>query len=791
MVSSLPMVLLEHVVNVVQNLLVTLFNLVWLLDKVHGVSLLVDVSSLVRHLFRFIVALLVSKLVVAWMGAKDDWSHKSSNGNATKSNAWLAISQIHYSVVSINWINLSRAQSSSNEDSIDLWLSVNSDLFLGCNESVGSHYVICRWNAWSTGKKRFISIEILFVESNGLSRSIDIGRIKPFGEYENVHHSEQQEKHQEHSNCLDHFNSRTSVLSVNHLADNSKLHEHDSQNNGQLHLDSVELLDVVFRQLPDWVHSEWVHAEVAVVVLGLSWVAPGGAVHEEFSIVVEGVGVKELVVQRHWSLSVAGAEQIHWEREELVVQQSSVAGEEAHQGKEVPAFHHSFEAWVSGCFEFVLEHYQDESEHQNDGSVTQVTEHDSEEEWETDGGKGGWVEFLVVRHSILVHNQLGKEEEVVELKVSGRLNFSNVLLVEDGSLEGVHLFSEGWLFVDWAPEVADKGLDSSLHLVHGEVDSLLLGDSPLVDLKHADVIDHSLLSVELVDGHKILLDLTLGDVNEVVSFSKHLSDVSDLVVNLSGGWEFKSLSHEGVTNSLNFVSDLGTFLENDQIDESLLLLNLVSNLMLVVKLLDVSQGLSSGSSEDELLELFLVSSFNTSSNVGNTNNVHISTLQESLFLFLGLDHTSIVLLILDRKLTFLLIISIDQVSFGSRISSVAWRGVSHRWDHSLAILKHLVEVFLNGCVGLQFLQVGGLVKNELLVVLHKSLDLFEHQRAGSVHLGLEEAVALVEGLNVLRSVNLDSVLFALVNQVHESTLSFFTRFDLVGVRQVEWLLSLV
>jgi hypothetical protein len=28
---------------------------------------------------------------------------------------------------------------------------------------------------------------------------------------------------------------------------------------------------------------------------------------------------------------------------------------------------------------------------------------------------------------------------------------------------------------------------------------------------------------------------------------------------------------------------------------------------------------------------------------------------------------------------------------------------------------------------LEFLQVGCLVKNELLVVLHESLDLFEHQ----------------------------------------------------------------
>lgn len=201
----------------------------------------------------------------------------------------------------------------------------------------------------------------------------------------------------------------------------------------------------------------------------------------------------------------------------------------------------------------------------------------------------------------MVHNQLGKVEEVVELEVCWGLDFSNVLFVEDGSLEGVHLLSERWLFVDWAPEVADEGLDSSLHLVHGEVDSLLLGDSPLVDLKHADVINHSLLSVELVDGHKIFLDLSLGDIHKVVSFSKHLSDVSDLVVNFSWGWEFESLSHERVANSLNFVSDLGTFLENDQVDESLLLLDLVSNLVVVVELLNVSQSLSSGSSENELL----------------------------------------------------------------------------------------------------------------------------------------------------------------------------------------------
>jgi len=201
-----------------------------------------------------------------------------------------------------------------------------------------------------------------------------------------------------------------------------------------------------------------------------------------------------------------------------------------------------------------------------------------------------------------------------------------------------------------------------------------------------------------------------------VSLSEHLRYVINFIVYFRRRRKFESLTHKGVANPLDFISNLWTFFKNNQVNVSLLLLGLVSNHMTVGKLFDVSEGFSSGCSENELLELFLVSCFNRTSDVSDLDKTfHISSFKESYFFLLSLDHI-FGLLVVNRKLASLFVISIHQISSGLGLSTVAWRSVSHGRNHLLAILEHLIEVLLNCSVGLQLLQVGGLVKHELLVV---------------------------------------------------------------------------
>ena len=51
--------------------------------------------------------------------------------------------------------------------------------------------------------------------------------------------------------------------------------------------------------------------------------------------------------------------------------------------------------------------------------MTNVSEHDSKQEWESHRGEEGWICFLVPGHTISVNNLLGNLGEVIGNKVSG------------------------------------------------------------------------------------------------------------------------------------------------------------------------------------------------------------------------------------------------------------------------------------------------------------------------------------------------------------------------------------
>lgn len=86
-----------------------------------------------------------------------------------------------------------------------------------------------------------------------------------------------------------------------------------------------------------------------------------------------------------------------------------------------------------------------------------ITEHDSVQEWERDDGRHSWIEFLVVRCTIRVYNQLEYLHEVVRLKRSwsSDVHSFDVQLLEDKTREVV-LLADHCKFVQqvagsWAP----------------------------------------------------------------------------------------------------------------------------------------------------------------------------------------------------------------------------------------------------------------------------------------------------------------------------------------------------
>lgn len=102
--------------------------------------------------------------------------------------------------------------------------------------------------------------------------------------------------------------------------------------------------------------------------------------------------------------------------EELVINQSAVSGKETHHENEISDLQSIFESWVR--FQGVVEKGQNKTEQEEEGTVTHVTEHHSEEVWESDDRDQGWVSFQISGDTIGIDDVLEHIGKVVNFEVS-------------------------------------------------------------------------------------------------------------------------------------------------------------------------------------------------------------------------------------------------------------------------------------------------------------------------------------------------------------------------------------
>jgi len=73
--------------------------------------------------------------------------------------------------------------------------------------------------------------------------------------------------------------------------------------------------------------------------------------------------------------------------------------------------------------------------------MADITEHHTEEEWESDDTKVCWVDFLIPRNAIGVHDFLEWHCELILLEFSRRVDSVIFHFVELSSLELIRFFS--------------------------------------------------------------------------------------------------------------------------------------------------------------------------------------------------------------------------------------------------------------------------------------------------------------------------------------------------------------
>jgi len=229
-----------------------------------------------------------------------------------------------------------------------------------------------------------------------------------------------------------------------------------SDDDGGTHLDGVEEGETVGVEVPGGVSSEridavhaFVVATVLLVRLGISWLlgresvssvngepdpVHGGSntscVKRIFKF-ISSTDVVNLVrrinevvvishITRHVSFShvVATTEPIMRDGEELVIEEAIVHGAHSHGEHEVASGEEDFS---TSSLKLVGKKGEHEAGEEDEGSVTVITEHHSEEEGEGDDGEGCGVSFHVGGDTVHVGDHLEGGGHFVFLEVGGRV----------------------------------------------------------------------------------------------------------------------------------------------------------------------------------------------------------------------------------------------------------------------------------------------------------------------------------------------------------------------------------
>eukprot|EP00128_Syssomonas_multiformis_P011489 Colp12_sorted_trinity150504_noHs@34485 len=245
---------------------------------------------------------------------------------------------------------------------------------------------------------------------------------------------------------------------------NTEAHMNDTQDDRHLHLVRVQESELVFSKSPVRVNTERIGAS------------------EIFGNELKGRAIR---VRGFVGNGPATSKQIHRLGEHIVVDQTGVDGEKAHQKNEVATPKESgphFAPIEAG--ELLLVKHNCQSSQSQKNAMTEVAEHNREQERESNHGEQTGVHLTVGCHTIGVDDGLETFSELVSLVICGRLELG-LHSVENGGNQRATLFSgttKGELnvveSVNRDPSFGDQALASHVEVehVHSVVDGLNLGN---------------------------------------------------------------------------------------------------------------------------------------------------------------------------------------------------------------------------------------------------------------------------------------------------------------------------
>ena len=532
-------------------------------------------------------------------------------------------------------------------------------------------------------------------------------------------------------------------------------HLNNSKDDTELHLEGVEEKKLVGGYVPHGIETEGVHRLSGTILGGLD----GNSTLLDLSVVLT---IKD----------PSRSEEVEAKGEHIVVNETSVNGEEAHHGDHVAT---SVEAGSHlaelGLVVGLLVPEEVKTGAEEEETVADISVHDTEEEGEGSSGEEGGVGLPIPGNTVGVDELLVAVGELVGGEVGGRGRPGLGDLLDVGGHVGVHagvgtsdgLADVGGRLGDDPSLATEHARDVGLEHVEGVVDGLLADDDPGPALgvagEHLAQAEAGVLVLEK-DGAGV--DKLLGILGEHAIDGRGVVHVGEGV----------AMSIEGVADLLELGLDGDGLVEDDEDalpDE--LAGGGVGDGLLDGGETDVA--VTAGGTEDHSLEASLLLSGNHASDGGEAH-VHVTGGTGGV---LG-----------SEKALGLVVSGTGRLgSAGGHLRNGQTGGIGH--EKAAGLLEDLLQLDLLVVLGRELLAVRVELLELVLVSLELGLERLEELSAGLVLGGSSGGTrgggVLEEGIDISGRLEGEVELVALTGEVAELALELIATLDVADEATLE------
>jgi len=198
--------------------------------------------------------------------------------------------------------------------------------------------------------------------------------------------------------------------------------------------------------------------------------------------------------------------------------------------------------------------------------MTHITEHDTEEEWESRNCQRGWVSLLVLWNTICINNHLEALRGLVRLNIGRSCNCVVIVSNHSHSWENRDFAHYLMLLLGRCPEVPNECCVLHLHHIECLIHGFLFCEEHFVDINGRDLIILLIVGVKLVEDHELLGERVLGLMIHVSRVINALSDFVDLPIDLVHLRNLIPISMERVADTQDFISNELTVPVHDDVD---------------------------------------------------------------------------------------------------------------------------------------------------------------------------------------------------------------------------------